>query len=203
MRQSSSSVSPVATLFDARPSWSNPRPNAALVTLTPLSDEDSSTLIQRLVREQALSDDEQARIVEAAEGNPLFVEQLLAMHAERGNGKLAIPPTIQALLAARIDRLEPEERAVIERASVEGRMFHRGSVAELLPGPERGRVGSHLMTLVRKEFIRPARALFPGDDGFRFGHILIRDAAYDSMPKELRAELHERFALWLEARVAP
>ena len=189
-------------LFDARPSWSNPRPNAALLTLTPLSDEDSSTLIERLVREQALSEDEQARIVEAAEGNPLFVEQLLAMHAERGNGKLAIPPTIQALLAARIDRLEPEERAVIERASIEGRMFHRGAVAELLPESARGHVGSHLMTLVRKEFIRPARALFPGDDGFRFGHILIRDAAYDAMPKELRADLHERFASWLEARVA-
>lgn len=153
-------------------------------------------------REQTVSEDEQARIVEAAEGNPLFVEQLLAMHAEDGNGKLLIPPTIQALLAARIDRLEPEERAVIERASVEGRMFHRGAVAELLPESARVQVGSHLMTLVRKEFIRPARALFPGDDGFRFGHILIRDAAYDSMPKELRADLHERFALWLEARVA-
>jgi predicted ATPase/class 3 adenylate cyclase len=189
-------------LFDQRPSWSNPRPNATLLTLAPLSDDDSSTLIERLVRERTLSEDEQARIVEAAEGNPLFVEQLLAMHAESGNGKLLIPPTLQALLAARIDRLEPGERAVIERASVEGRTFHRGAVAELLPEGARGRVGSHLMTLVRKELIRPGRALFPGDDGFRFGHILIRDAAYNSMPKELRAELHERFSLWLEARVA-
>jgi class 3 adenylate cyclase/tetratricopeptide (TPR) repeat protein len=189
-------------LFDERPSWSNPRPNATLLTLAPLSADDSTTLIERLVRERALSEDEEARIVEAAEGNPLFVEQLLAMHAESGNGKLQIPPTIQALLAARIDRLKPEERAVIERASIEGRMFHRGAVAELLPESAGRHVGSHLMTLVRKEFIRPASALFPGDDGFRFAHILIRDAAYDSMPKELRAELHERFALWLEARVA-
>jgi class 3 adenylate cyclase/tetratricopeptide (TPR) repeat protein len=189
-------------LFDARPSWSNPRPNATLVTLAALSQNDSSALIERLVGERALAKDEQARIIEAAEGNPLFVEQLLAMHAESGNGKLVIPPTIQALLAARIDRLEPEERAVIERASVEGRMFHRGAVAELLPETGRARVGTHLMTLVRKEFIRPDRALFPGDDGFRFGHILIRDAAYDSMPKELRAELHKRFARWLETRVA-
>ncbi len=189
-------------LFDERPTWSNPRRNATLITLAPLSEGDSSALIERLVRERALAEVERARIVEAAEGNPLFVEQLLAMRAEGGNGKLLIPPTIQALLAARIDRLEPEERAVIERASVEGRMFHRGAVAELLPEGARGRVGSHLMTLVRKEFIRPDRALFPGDDGFRFGHMLIRDAAYDSMPKELRAELHERFADWLEARVA-
>jgi predicted ATPase/class 3 adenylate cyclase len=189
-------------LLEERPSWSNPRTNAALLTLAPLSDTDASKLIERLVRERALSKDEQARIVEAAEGNPLFVEQLLAMHAESDNGQLLIPPTIRALLAARIDRLEPEERAVIERASVEGRIFHRGTVVTLLPEAVRGRAGGHLMTLVRKEFIRPARTLFPGDDGFRFGHILIRDAAYDSIPKELRAELHERFAAWLEARAA-
>ena len=189
-------------LFDARPSWSNPRPNSTLVTVAPLSENDSSVLIERLVGGRALPKDERARIVEAAEGNPLFVEQLLAMHAESGDGKLVIPPTIQALLAARIDRLEPEERAVIERASVEGRMFHRGAVADLLPETARARVGGHLMTLVRKEFIRPDRTLFTGDDGFRFGHILIRDAAYQSMPKELRAELHERFVRWLETRVA-
>jgi class 3 adenylate cyclase/tetratricopeptide (TPR) repeat protein len=189
-------------LFDERPSWSNPRPNARLLTLAPLSEHESSALIARLLRERALSEDERARILEAAEGNPLFVEQLLAMHAESGNGELTIPPTIQALLAARIDRLEPEERAMLERASVEGRMFHRGAVAELLPEKVRARVGSHLMTLIRKDFIRPDRALFPGDDGFRFGHILIRDAAYESMAKALRAELHERFARWLEARVA-
>src|SRR5438876_11918634 len=123
------------------------------------------------------------------------------MRAEGGNGKLLIPPTIQALLSARIDRLEPEERAVIERASIEGRLFHRGSVAELLPEASRAGVGGHLLTLVRKELIRPDRAQLPGDDGFRFGHILIRDAAYDSIPKKLRAELHERFASWLEARL--
>jgi len=90
---------------------------------------------------------------------------------------------------------------VIERASIEGRMFHRGSVAELLPEKARAGVGGHLMTLVRKQFIRPERATLPGDDGFRFGHILIRDAAYDSVPKRLRGELRERFTNWLEARL--
>ena len=68
-----------------------------------------------------------------------------------------------------------------------------------MPVEARNEVGSHLLTLVRKEFIRPDRATVPGDDGFRFGHILIRDAAYDSIPKRLRAELHERFARWLES----
>jgi class 3 adenylate cyclase/tetratricopeptide (TPR) repeat protein len=185
-------------LFERRPAWATPKPNATLVTLDPLAGEETETLVEEL---RELSGETKARIVEAAEGNPLFVEQLVAMQAESGNGELEIPPTIQALLAARIDRLEPEERAVIERASIEGRLFHRGSVAELLPEQARPRVGSHLMTLLRKELIRSDRATVPGDDGFRFGHILIRDAAYDSLPKRLRADLHERFADWLEARL--
>src|SRR4029450_7178437 len=101
---------------------------------------------------------------------------------------------------ARIDRLGPEERSAVERASIEGRLFHRGAGSALLPEQERAGVGGHLLTLARKEFIRPDRSLFPGDDGFRFGHILIRDAAYSAIPKELRAQLHERLANWLEAR---
>jgi class 3 adenylate cyclase/ATP/maltotriose-dependent transcriptional regulator MalT len=185
-------------LLQLRARWATPRPNAALVTLEPLAQEETETLVEEL---RDLPEKTKARIVEAAEGNPLFVEQLVAMQAENGDGALEIPPTIQALLAARIDRLEPEERAVIEGASIEGRMFHRGSVVELVPKPVQASVGGHLMTLVRKELIRPDRAVLPGDDGFRFGHILIRDAAYDSIPKRLRAELHERFADWLESRL--
>jgi class 3 adenylate cyclase/tetratricopeptide (TPR) repeat protein len=188
-----------ADLFELRPAWAAPRPNATLLTLDPLAQEQTAMLVDEL---RELGDEVKARIVDAAEGNPLFVEQLVAMQAENGHGELEIPPTIHALLAARIDRLEPEERAVIERASIEGRMFHRGSVAELVPEDTRTRVGTHLLTLVRKEFIRPDRATIAGDDGFRFGHILIRDAAYESLPKRSRAELHERFVEWLEVRLA-
>ncbi|TMK80381.1 MAG: zinc-ribbon domain-containing protein, partial [Actinobacteria bacterium] len=134
-----------------------PRPVATLVTLQPLSEDESEDLVDRLLRKRELADHVRARIVEAAEGNPLFVEQLLAMIAEDGaaDDALAVPPTIQALLAARIDRLESEERSVIERASVEGRMFHRGAVAELLPEAGRPTVGTQLLCLIRKEFIRP------------------------------------------------
>jgi predicted ATPase len=126
------------------------------------------------------------------------------MQAEdRGeDGELFVPPTLRALLAARIDRLEPADRAVIERAAVEGRSFHRGAVAELLTGAGRAEVGARLLALVRKELIRPDRSDFAGDDGFRFAHVLIRDAAYQSTPKELRAELHERYAEWLEEKAA-
>lgn len=181
-------------LFDTRPAWAAPRANATLLTLEPLASTDTESLVAAL---GGLTGETKARIVDVAEGNPLFVEQLVAMQAESGDGGLEVPPTIQALLAARIDMLEPEERAVIERAAVEGRSFHRGAVTDLLPAEQRANVGSHLLTLVRKELIRPDRTIVAGDDGFRFGHILIRDAAYDSVPKRLRAELHERYADWL------
>ena len=166
--------------------------------LDPLSEEDSETLVERL---GDLPEETRERIVEAAEGNPLFVEQLVAMRAEGGDGELEVPPTLQALLAARIDQLRESERAVVERGSVEGRLFHRGAVAALLSEPERPAVGTHLLTLVRKELIRPDRATLPGDDGFRFGHILIRDAAYDAIPKRQRAALHERYVDWLVSKL--
>ena len=138
-------------------------------------------------------------MVATAEGNPLFVEQLVAHFADDPDTE-SMPPTIQALLAARIDRLEPEERAVVQRGSVEGRLFHRGAVAALLDADTGASVGGTLLSLARKEFVRPDRSLFPGDDGFRFNHVLIRDVAYASMPKELRSRLHERLAGWLETR---
>ena len=185
-------------LFEGRPAWTAPRPNTALVTLEPLAVAQSDALVARL---GDVSGDVRRRIVDAAEGNPLFVEQLVAMHAETGSAEIEVPPTLHALLAARIDRLDDHERAVVERGAVEGRLFHRGAVSELLPEPDRLDVGGHLLTLVRKELIRPDRATVPGDDAFRFGHILIRDAAYEAMPKRLRAVLHERYADWLVARL--
>ena len=115
-----------------------------------------------------------------------------------GDGEIVVPPTIQALLQARIDSLDGDVRVVMERGSVEGEVFHRGAVAELSPDPVRPDVGSHLATLVRKELIRSTSTTFPEDEGFRFRHLLIRDAAYESLPKATRAELHERFADWLE-----
>jgi predicted ATPase len=187
-------------LFDTRASWAAPRPNATVVALEPLSDHETDGLIESLVG--AVSADTRERIVAAAEGNPLFVEHILALQAEAPQEELIVPPTIQALLAARIDRLDPDEREILARSSIEGRVFHRGAVAELLPAERRAGLGTCLLSLVRKELLRPDRALFSGDDGFRFSHVLIRDAAYSSMPKQVRAELHERYARWLQERVA-
>ena len=124
-------------VFEARPSWSNPRRNAALVSLEPLGADEAESLIDAL---EDMDQPTRSRIVAAAEGNPLFVEQFLAMRAEGHDGELVIPPTVHALLSARLDRLDPAERAVIERASVEGRLFHRGAVTEMLPaGGSNGR----------------------------------------------------------------
>jgi class 3 adenylate cyclase/tetratricopeptide (TPR) repeat protein len=189
-------------LLDARPAWGIPRANAGLLALGGLSEADAGTLVDRLLSGAALPDGVRARILAAAEGNPLFVEQMLALAREddAGGDELVVPPTIQALLAARIDRLEPGERAVAEYASIEGRVFHRGAVSSLLPTAERDRLTTHLLALVRKEFIRPDASALAGEDSFRFVHVLIRDAAYASMPKDLRADLHERFAAWLEGR---
>ena len=114
--------------------------------------------------------------------------------------RVDVPPTLRALLAARLDQLDPAERAVLERGAVEGEIFHRGAVQAL--APEEPQVTPRLAALVRRELIRPDRAQLPGEDGFRFRHLLIRDAAYDALPKAVRAELHERFADWLEQRGA-
>jgi class 3 adenylate cyclase/tetratricopeptide (TPR) repeat protein len=202
-------------LLDRRGGWAGGKFNATSVLLEPLNDEDSAELIANLLGRAELDAHVRTRVTEAAEGNPLFVEEMIGMLIddgvlERQNGSWAVtgslelvsvPPTIQALLSARLDRLGTAERAVVEGASVEGKVFHRGAVAELTPAQISGEVGSHLQALVRKELVRPDRAQFAGEDAFRFRHLLIRDAAYEAMPKELRAELHERFAAWLE-RVA-
>jgi len=183
-------------LFDSCPHW----PRAGSIELEPLDQEESSVLIDGLLTEAVLPRSTRNRIRERAEGNPLFVEQMLALAAENGETEIAVPATIQALLAARLDHLSEDERAILIRGAVEGRLFHRGAVSALLPEEGREEVPRHLLTLTRKAFLRPDSALFPDDDAFRFAHILVRDAAYEAAPKELRAELHRRFAEWVEER---
>jgi tetratricopeptide (TPR) repeat protein len=186
-------------LLERRPTWLVV-PESITIRLEPLSQQESEELLDVLRGKTEASPDVLAAIAAAAEGNPLFVEQMFAMIKEGGEStaELSIPATIHALLAARLDRLEPEERALLERASVIGKEFWRGAVAHLSPPEERASVGTHLLTLVRKELIRPYRSIFRWEDAFRFRHILIRDEAYIGIAKETRAELHERFAGWLE-----
>ena len=187
-------------LLDRRQSWGGGKLNATNVLLEPLGTDEAAELLASLLPAQ-VEDGLRNRILDAAGGNPLFVEEMVAMVAERqtGNGELAeitVPPTIQALLAARLDQLDPHERVVLERGSVEGNVFHRGVVEAL--APDEREVPRQLMSLVRKELVRPDRSQLSGDDAFRFRHLLIRDAAYDALPKGERADLHQSFAAWLE-----
>jgi class 3 adenylate cyclase/tetratricopeptide (TPR) repeat protein len=184
-------------VVETRPTLGMPGPGATVLRLAPMPTEEAEQLVSALGAGVTVSASRREKILERAEGNPLFVEQMLAMDAE-STVEVDVPPTIQALLAARIDRLEPGERAVIQCGAVEGRLFHRHAVTELAPEDLRADVGMHLLALVRKQLIRPDRALFPGDDGFRFAHILVRDAAYAAASKEARVGLHERYAVWLE-----
>ena len=169
-----------------------------VVTLPPLTEAEGAELVAGLGEDGGLDEPTRVRIAAAAEGNPLFAEQLAALLAEEPSARRSIPPTIHALLAARLDRLEPLERSVLERAAVMGREFWRRAIVDLTPEAERAQAGSHLHALVRRDLIRPDLGS-RSEDGFRFSHVLIRDAAYAAVPKEVRAELHERFAGWIEA----
>jgi class 3 adenylate cyclase/tetratricopeptide (TPR) repeat protein len=185
-------------LFEPRPDWGIPQPRRTVVSLSPLTSSDAEALVEQLARTRDLPDDARARAIGMGEGNPLFLEQLVAFESEGGSA--VMPPTVHALLAARVDRLPLFERAVLERAAIEGRMFQRSAISELLPGEERARLDERLLALVRKDFVFPRRPSLGEDDTFSFRHALVRDAAYEGMAKELRAELHERYADWLDVR---
>src|SRR5205807_6218130 len=161
-------------------------------TLTP---EETESLLDGLGA--TLPDTERAHVVETAGGNPLFVEQLLALAAEGGLGETrSLPATIQALLAARLDRLGPGERAVLERGAVVGEEFGVDDVMALLEPAAAPTVPAHLTTLAARGFVRSAA------DAYRFRHVLVQEAVYRAAPKRLRAELHERFADRLDRTAA-
>ena len=211
---------PILLLYMARPELREARPaltpadDLSTVVLRPLGEDESELLIEHLLGEASLARDAAVRITAAAEGNPLFVEELLRMLVDDGLlqrqdghwsavadlSELSIPPTIQALLGARLDRLSSGERGVIEPSAVVGQEFWRGAVEELASERLRPDIGAHLQVLTDKELIHPGGASFAGEEAFRFSHILIRDAAYAGLLKEARADLHERFAAWLERR---
>jgi class 3 adenylate cyclase/tetratricopeptide (TPR) repeat protein len=183
-------------LLEQRPAWGDGRSNSTTVLLEPLDAAETEQLLDEL---GGVEPGLRERIATAAEGNPLFLEEMLALVRASGDGEISVPPTIQALLAARLDQLGSAERGVLERGSVEGRVFHESAVRALADGELETPL---LDALVRKQLVRPETPQFAGGDAYRFRHQLIRDAAYDAMPKSVRADLHERFAGWLEERGA-
>ena len=198
-------------LLELRPSWGGGKFNATSILMEPLDDTCCAELIENFLGGRPLDDKVKRRIAESADGNPLFVEELISMlieegHLQESNGSwvssgdiadIPVPPSIQALLSARLDRLSAEERPVIEGASVIGKEFTARAAAHLIPEAIRPQARAHLLTLVRKQLVHPEVSTYE-DESFRFRHILIRDVAYEGMPKQVRADLHERFAEWME-----
>jgi DNA-binding SARP family transcriptional activator len=170
------------------------------LALDPLTDDAAVDLLDDI--DTGLDETARALIVDVAEGNPLFLEQLLAFAEEAGVDALAaVPPTLEALLAARLDRLEPDERALLERAAVVGRDFRRSALLALSPPEDLAGLDRRLTTLARRGLVRSLRG--EGDERYRFHHVLVRDVAYAAITKEARADLHERYGAWLEQREGP
>jgi len=215
---------PILLVVSARPELRELRPALAtpgglahddVIELAPLGAAHSRLLVDELLERAEVPETLAARILDTTEGNPLFVGETVRMLVDDGvlrrehdrwiaTGDAAlveVPPTINALLAARIERLDAAERAVVERASVIGKQFYRGAVADLAPAPVAARIDEHLATLGRKEVVEPENTLWIDEPVFRFHHVLIRDAAYRGLLKEARAQLHERFAHWLQIKV--
>lgn len=190
-----SSGAPILMLCIARPELVDRRPGwPVTVRLGPLGDEEMEELIP-----ENLPTVLRHTIARAAGGNPLFIEEMLAM-GDKAGGEVVVPPTLHALLEARLDGLGAAERHVLERGAVEGEIFHRGAVQILAPGETR--TTARLAALARMGLIWSHAPQLPGEDAFRFRHLLMRDAAYEALPKAERAELHRRLAFWLERRGA-
>lgn len=184
-------------LLERRPGWSGGKLNATTFLLEPLDRAACEVLLSQIA--DGLAAETRTSIIQTSEGNPLFLEEIAAL--ARTGETLSVPPTIQALLAARLEQLPEDERELLERAAIEGEVFHRAPLAALLAHLPAAALDARLTTLIRKELIRPHAATLEGERAFRFRHLLTREAAYDSLPKASRADLHERFATWLETHV--
>ncbi len=198
-------------LLDDHPTWAGGKLNATSILVEPLGPEECGALVANLLADDVLDEAVRARIAEAAEGHPLYAEEMTGLLVDEGrlvlkDGRwvaaadltdVSVPPTISALLAARLDGLPAGERGLLNVASVMGQVFYpaalRALAGDAADGAEAG-----IAALVRRQFIRRERSDLPDTDAMAFRHLLIRDAAYDSLPKAVRAELHERFAQWID-----
>ena len=202
---------PIMLLCLSRPELLQERPDWPVsIRLEPLNEHGVDMLLESLLGTASAA--VRLRIATASQGNPLFIEELVAMLLEEGVLRvddgictvignldaIALPASLHALLGARLDRLDPADRDTLERGAIEGEVFHRGAVVALSEPALRIHVPESLEALAAKDIVRSARASFVGEDAFRFKHILVRDATYQATAKKLRAALHEQFAAWLE-----
>ena len=187
-------------LLEQRPAWAAGIERAQSIELTPLAEGSAAALLDSLTGDQGIPPSTQARLLETAAGNPLYLEQLAASLSEQAGSEIwpVLPPTIQALLGARLQRLGPGASSVLARAAVAGKDFGVEAVRELLPPEARGPISRNLQTLVAKGLVQHEPSDWRPGEEYSFRHILIQEAAYRAIPKSLRAELHHRLADWLE-----
>jgi class 3 adenylate cyclase/tetratricopeptide (TPR) repeat protein len=184
-------------LLDARPAWGGGIRTASAIDLAPLDGSDSEELADALLSRGNVSAAERTPLLARAEGNPLFLEEIVQALRE-GCGLEGIPETLQALIAARIDRLAADEKRLLQSAALVGRVFWQGALEALAPDLE---VAEVLDALCEREFLlREERSTISGDHAFRFKHGLIRDVAYSGMSKARRAQEHQTFAAWVGER---
>src|SRR3954451_19943933 len=186
-------------LLDIRPRWGGGRVRATTLELEPLQPEESAELVEALTAELELPIDT-AAVLAKTEGKPLFLEETIRMLAERPrSGTERIPDTLQAMIAARIDRLPATQRTLLQRAAVMGRIFMGGALAHL--SPEVDEVDGALDALLLRDLVVPeARTTISGERAYKFKHVLIREVAYAGLSKSARADLHRSFAEWLAER---
>ena len=200
-------------LFDEHPHWMEGRAHGTRLILQPLTRDESTLIIGNLFERANLPTHIRERLITNADGNPLYVEQMLSMLVDEGvlrrdeagqwiagedTHDVQIPPTISALIGARLDHLAHHERQVLDTGSVAGLVFYEDAVRDLSPEPARDQVSVNLLVLAQKQLVRDEPSAVPDIRAFRFAHVLVREAAYQRLLKRTRAELHEGFAAWLE-----
>ena len=187
-------------LLDIRPGWGGGRVRATAIELEPLGREDSEELVEALLTDGELPEHARQELLDKTEGNPLFVEETMRMLAEEGFECVdRIPDTVQALIAARIDRLPPEAKVLLQRAAVVGRVFWAGALERL--SPELESIEQPLDDLLLRDFVmHESHSSIRGEDAYRFKHVLIREVAYGGLSKSARAAYHAGFAEWLKER---
>jgi tetratricopeptide (TPR) repeat protein len=183
-------------LLDIRPGWGGGRLRAAAIELEPLAPEESEELLDALLADHELPAAERRMLLEKTEGNPLFVEETTRMLLEGGTSSKRIPDTLQAIIAARIDRLPRNEKRLLQRASVIGRIFWEGAISHLAADIDE--LEPVIDSLLQRDFLtREHRSSISGEQAYRFKHVLIRDVAYAGLAKAARAELHLQVTDWL------
>jgi class 3 adenylate cyclase/tetratricopeptide (TPR) repeat protein len=186
-------------LLDRRPGWGGGKLNATTLALTPLADEEAAQIIGAVLEQALLPAETQQALLERAGGNPLYAEQFARLFVERGTAEdMPLPETVQGIIAARLDVLEPLEKRLLQAAAVVGKVFWAGAVAELA-GVDRDEVTSALHALERRGMVRrERRSSVGGEDEYAFRHVLVRDVAYGQIPRAARAERHVRAAGWID-----